>query len=330
MYPQINPILAQFGPFALHWYGLIIAIALTIGTSVASRYATLHGKDSAVIWDMLIWILIPGLIGARLFYVFIDSPRGANGLGHYLAHPIEILQIWNGGINIYGAFIFGGIALYLFMRWRKLQDLIYLDAIGLGVLIGQVIGRLGNFTNQEYYGPPTTLPWGLMIDAKHRFSPYNNLIAYPNSILFQPLFLYEMLWDSIGFVLLIWIAQRFEKDLRQGDIFLLFLVWSPLGRFFIEFLRTDSWYFPGTSFDTIHILAVCAIIGASSLLYLRHREQRISLQPGVAIAAAGSTGMSIAIEILTPDPVVTTEQEHDEEVENAVVESIPANETDTH
>jgi phosphatidylglycerol:prolipoprotein diacylglycerol transferase len=276
MYPPVNPILLQLGPIAIHWYGLTMATAIFVGTSVASNYVARHGQNGNRIWDMLLWVLVPAIVGARLYYVFIQSPRGPNGLYDYLAHPIKILEVWNGGIHIYGAFILGGLALLLYLRLRKLPYLLYLDAIGLGLLIGQAIGRIGNFINQELYGPPTTLPWGLRIDAAHRIAPYNDLTKYPNSVRFQPLFLYEMLWDALGFVVLLWIARRFGNRLREGDLFLLFLIWSPLGRFLIEFFRTDSWFFPGTHFNLVHILTAIAVIGASIILYLRHRSKPTS------------------------------------------------------
>jgi phosphatidylglycerol:prolipoprotein diacylglycerol transferase len=247
--------------------------AIFLGAFVASRYVTRRGHNGGTVWDMLMWVLIPAIVGARLYYVFIQSPRGPQGLGHYLAHPIEILEVWNGGIHIYGAFIFGGLALLLYMRWHKLPLFIYLDGIGLGLLLGQAIGRIGNFINQELYGPPTTLPWGLRIDADHRVPPYNDLNKYPDSVRFQPLFLYELLWDALGFAVLFWISRRFEKRLRDGDLFLLYLIWAPLGRFFIEFLRTDSWFFPGTPFNVVHLLTAAAVIAASIVLYLRHRAK---------------------------------------------------------
>lgn len=270
MYPPVNPIAFQLGPFSLHWYGLTMTAAIFLGTYVASRYVSWKGKDGGLVWDMLMWVLIPAIIGARLYYVFIQSPRTPDGFGNYMAHPIEILQVWRGGIHIYGAFIFGGIALFLYIRQRKLPMLIYLDGIGLGLLLGQAIGRIGNFINQELYGPPTTLPWGLRIDPQHRLAPYNDMTHYPESVRFHPLFLYEMTWDALGFVLLYWISRRFANRLKEGDMFLLFLIWAPLGRFFVEFLRTDSWFFPGTHFDLVHILTAIAVIGASVALYLRH------------------------------------------------------------
>ena len=273
MYPPVSPILVQLGPLSIHWYGLTMTAAIFIGTLVASRYVGRKGQDPNSIWEMLLWVLIPALVGARLYFVFIQSPRGPNGVNEYLANPIEIIQIWRGGIHIYGAIILGGIAGLLFLRIRKLPTLIYLDGIGLGLIIGQAIGRIGNFINQELYGPPTTLPWGLRIDDAHRVPPYNNLTLYPESVRFQPLFLYELTWDTLGFVVLYFISRRFKGRLLNGDLFLLYLIWFPIGRFFIEFMRSDSWFFPGTPFDLVHILSAIAIISSATILILRHRRQ---------------------------------------------------------
>jgi phosphatidylglycerol---prolipoprotein diacylglyceryl transferase len=273
MYPPVSPILIQLGPISIHWYGLTMTAAIFVGTLVASRYVGRKGQDPNSIWEMLLWVLIPALVGARLYFVFIQSPRGPNGIGQYLANPIEILQIWRGGIHIYGAIILGGIAALLFIRIRKLPALIYLDGIAIGLLIGQAIGRIGNFINQELYGPPTTLPWGLRIDSAHRVPPYDNLTAYPDSVRFQPLFLYELTWDALGFVVLYFISRRFKDRLRNGDLLLLYLIWFPIGRFFIEFMRSDSWFFPGTPFDLVHLLSAIAVISSATILILRHRHQ---------------------------------------------------------
>ncbi len=274
MYPPVGPILVQVGPLAVHWYAITMILAIVLGTFVASRYVARHGQDPNTVWDMLLWVLVPALIGARLYYVFIQSPRGPQGIENYLSHPIEILQIWNGGIHIYGALIFGGIAVLLYMRVHKLPFSIYLDGVGLGLLLGQAIGRIGNFINQELYGPPTTLPWGLRIDPAHRVPPYNNLGLYPESVRFQPLFLYELLWDALGFVLLLWISRRFGKRLRNGDLFLMYLIWAPLGRFFIEFMRTDSWFFPGTPFNILHVVIAAIVISASTMLVIRFVQRK--------------------------------------------------------
>jgi phosphatidylglycerol:prolipoprotein diacylglycerol transferase len=289
MYPPFGPVIFQLGSLALHWYGVIIVVAILASAWVAGRYVARHGQNSNTIWDMLLWVLIPALIGERLYYVFIQSPRGPNGLGEYLAHPIEILEIWRGGLHIYGAFIFGGIAIALYARWRKLPLLIYLDAAGLALPLGQAIGRWANFINQELYGPPTTLPWGLRIDAAHRIPPYNNMALYPESVRFQPLFLYESLANFIGFALIFWISRRFEKRLRNGDLFLIYLIWYPLVRFCLEFLRTDSWFFSvlGVHFNVVHILSAITIITAATLLFVRHHSKPRS----AAVQGAGNTPM---------------------------------------
>jgi phosphatidylglycerol:prolipoprotein diacylglycerol transferase len=279
MYPPVDPIIFEFGPFALRWYGLLMVSAILIGAYVASVRVQKRGEDSENLWDMLIWILIPGIIGARLYYVFIQSPRDETGIGRYLSNPIEILQIWDGGIHIFGAFIFGGIALWLYTRLNRLPTLIYLDAIALALPLAQAIGRWGNFINQELYGPPTTLPWGLRIDPSHRIPPYNNLAEYPESTRFHPLFLYESLWNFLGFFLIFWISRRFGAQLKDGDILLLYLIWYPGGRFFIEFLRTDSWFFPGTPFNVVHILCFAAVVVGAVLLFRRHwgtRDRKVS------------------------------------------------------
>jgi phosphatidylglycerol---prolipoprotein diacylglyceryl transferase len=275
MYPPVDPIIFQFGSLAFRWYGVLMALAVIIGAQVASRELTRKGQKADDFWDMLIWVLIPAFIGARLYYVFIQSPRTAEGIGRYLANPLEILQIWGGGIHIFGAFIFGGIALWIFAKIRQIPLLIYLDAIALALPLAQAIGRWGNFINQELYGPPTTLPWGLRIDPEHRIAPYNDLTAYPESVRFHPLFLYESLWNLIGFGLLFWISRRFKHQLKDGDLALLYFIWYPTGRFFIEFLRTDSWFFPGTPFNVVHILSAIAIVGAAIALYRRHRHPQL-------------------------------------------------------
>jgi len=201
--------------------------------------------------------------------VFIQSPR--DSLGEYLANPITIIQVWNGGIHIFGGFVFGAIALWLYTRIKHLPVLVFLDATVLGLPLAQAIGRWGNFINQELYGPPTTLPWGLHIDAAHRIGEYRDLNRYPEDVRFQPLFFYESLWNLLGFGLLFWISRRFNPQLRDGDLTLLYLIWYPLGRFCIEFLRTDSWFFPGTPFNVVHIMSAIAIVTAILMLYLRHR-----------------------------------------------------------
>ena len=138
--------------------------------------------------------------------------RNDFGIGYYLSHPLSIFQIWSGGIHIFGAFLFGGVAIWLYAKIRKLPLLIFLDGVSLGLPLAQAIGRWGNFINQELYGPPTTLPWGLRIDSLHRIPPYNNLSLYPESVRFHPLFLYESLWNFLGFCLIFGFLAAFSPS----------------------------------------------------------------------------------------------------------------------
>jgi phosphatidylglycerol:prolipoprotein diacylglycerol transferase len=273
MYPPVDPVIVEIGPLALRWYGILVVAGILLAAWVASRYVQSRGYDGETVWDMLIWVMIPGFIGARLYYVFIQSPRGPEGLGRYLENPWAILQIWTGGIHIYGAFIFGAIAVVAYTWLRKLPLLVYLDAIALGMPLGQAVGRWANFINQELYGPPTTLPWGLRIDPEHRIAPFHDLSRFPESTRFHPLFLYESLWNFVGFGLILWLSRRFKDRLLPGDLALVYFIWYPLGRFFIEFIRTDSWFFPGTPFNVVHVLSVLAILISAILLFVRHRNR---------------------------------------------------------
>ena len=269
MYPPVSPVIVEIGPLSLRWYGVLMMLAFVIGAAIAARHVERRNLDGNTVWDGLLWVLIGAVIGARLYYVFIQSPRGPEGLGRYLANPLEIINVMEGGLHIFGGFIGGTLAILLYVRRRRLPLAVYLDGAALGLPLGQAIARLGNFINQELYGPPTDLPWGLRIDPPHRIPPYNDLTLYPESTRFHPLFLYESLWNLAGFGLLRVIANRFAARLRDGDLVLVYAIWYPLGRFFLEFLRTDSWFFPGTPFNVVHLLSVVAIGSSAALLARR-------------------------------------------------------------
>jgi phosphatidylglycerol---prolipoprotein diacylglyceryl transferase len=277
MYPPVDPVLIEIGPLAIRWYGLLMMLGVISATLIAARYVARQGENPDNVWDMLLWVLLPGLLGARLWYVFIQSPRGPDGIGRYLSDPLSIIRVWEGGLHIFGGFLFGLIALLVYVRLRKLPALIYLDGIALGLPLGQALARWANFINQELYGPPTTLPWGLRIDPQFRIGPYGDLAAFPEATRFHPLFLYESLWNAIGFGLLFWASRRYAERLRPGDLLLLYLIWYPVGRFFIEFLRTDSWFFPGTPVNVVHIATAIMAIGAA-IVFIR-RDRTGNVQP---------------------------------------------------
>ncbi|MCS7087412.1 MAG: prolipoprotein diacylglyceryl transferase [Thermoflexales bacterium] len=271
MYPPVGPVIVEIGPLAIRWYGVLVAVGIALGGWIASRYVASKGHDPNTVWDGLLWVALPALAGARLYYVFVQSPRGPNGIEGYLSNPLRILNITEGGLHIFGAFLFGAVALIVYARRRRLPLGVYFDAVALGLPLGHAVARWANFINQELYGPPTNLPWGLRIDPEHRIPPYDDLARYPEGTRFHPLFLYESLWNLIGFGLL-WLAwHRFGDRLRKGDLALLYLIWYPLGRFFIEFARTDSWFFSGTPFNVVHALSAAAVVSAAAILIARRR-----------------------------------------------------------
>lgn len=222
----------------VHWYGIILTVGVFVGAYLAEIQARRRGLNPDHVWSALLLCVILGVLGARLYHVFSSPQGGVGGWAYYREHPEEILAIWKGGLGIYGAFIGGALGLLIYVLWKRLNPLEWLDIGVYGLLAGQAIGRWGNFVNQELYGPPTTLPWGIHIDMDHRLPQYANL---PLDTRFHPVFLYESLWNAIGLALLWWIGKRYREWLLDGDIFCMYLIWYPLGRFWVEFLRPDAW-----------------------------------------------------------------------------------------
>jgi phosphatidylglycerol:prolipoprotein diacylglycerol transferase len=180
MRPPVDPLLIRFTDnWGIHWYGVLIVSAIILAAFYAARQAKRNGDDPDHVWNALAFAIVLGIVGARLYHVFSRPEGGMVGWDYYRQHPVEILYIWEGGLGIYGALL-GGILGVLIYTWRAgLRPLRWLDYGAPGVALGQAIGRWGNFINQELYGPPTDLPWGLIIDPEHRIAPYNDLETYP-------------------------------------------------------------------------------------------------------------------------------------------------------
>jgi phosphatidylglycerol---prolipoprotein diacylglyceryl transferase len=189
----------------------------------------------------------------------------------YLTNPLDILKVWEGGLGIPGAVIGGGIALYIYCRRRKLNFLLWADIAAPALALGQAIGRWGNFVNQEVYGRPTTLPWAVHIDPAFRYPGYENIETY------HPLFLYESLWNLGLMALLLWIGRRYDKWLKDGDIFLIYLIGYPIGRFLLEFLRLDVSMVGGININQM-LMAIVALL-AAGLLVWRHRRPQEESKP---------------------------------------------------
>jgi phosphatidylglycerol:prolipoprotein diacylglycerol transferase len=267
-----GPLVAfRLGPLTVYWYGIIIVTAALVGGYVAAFEARRRGEDEDHVWNMLIIVVLLGIVGARLYHVFSTPAGGDLGWAYYREHPEAIFQIWNGGLGIFGAVAGGLLGVLLYTYRAKLNVWRYMDIGAPALLIGQAIGRWGNFVNQELYGPPTTLPWGLKIDEYHRFPPFNDLNQYPLQARFHPVFLYESLWNLVGAVLILVAGRKWADKLKEGDLFLFYLIWYPVGRLWVESLRPDAWKIG--NIPTAQIISVALIVISSVLLGVRHRRQ---------------------------------------------------------
>ncbi|MBX7235794.1 MAG: prolipoprotein diacylglyceryl transferase [Caldilineales bacterium] len=261
----MNPVAFSIGPLQVHWYGILIVAGAVLGAFVAGSLAKRAGQNPEHIWNMLTVILLLGILGARLYHVFSQPAGEFTGWSYYRQHPIEIIAFWNGGfrgLGIFGGVIGGMLGLFLYTHFAKLRFLEWADYAAPGLLLAQSIGRWGNYINQELYGPPTTLPWGITIDCQHRFGNFHCPPKgdVPAGTHFHPTFLYESLWNFAGFLLLYWISRRFHDRLRQGDVIFLYLIIYPVGRFWIELLfRPDAWTIGALPTASIFSLIAIAI-----------------------------------------------------------------------
>lgn len=278
----MNPVAFSIGPVTVHWYGLLIVLGAVLAAYIATLEARRRGEDPEHVWNLLIWVLIFGIIGARLYHVFSD-PVGGVGWSYYRENPIEIINFWSGGfrgLGIYGAVVGGVLAVAIYCWRYKLSLWRWLDILTPGLLLAQAIGRLGNRINQELFGPPTDLPWGFRINPAYPFqrpvemlnASQEELAQYIATTRFHPTFYYEGLWNLAGFGLLMLIGRRFQNRLRDGDIFLMYLIWYPLGRFWVEMLRPDAWVSGVAGLTTAQVISLIAIVGAAIVLVLRHRN----------------------------------------------------------
>ena len=254
----------SIGPLFIRFYGIIIMSGAVGGAFLAVREARRRGYDGEIVWDLLVYLLIGGILGARLWHIFTPSPSTGVTTGWYLTHPLDALAIWKGGLGIPGAVIGGLIALYFYARKTGINFAEWTDIASPSLALGQAVGRWGNFFNQELYGAPTNLPWKIFIDPTHRLPDYLDVEYY------HPLFLYESIWNIMNMFLLLWISRRYAASLKRGDIFLTYLIVYPIGRFFLDFLRLDASMVGGININQtiMGVVAFCAGLA----LYLRHRK----------------------------------------------------------
>ncbi|QQK77879.1 prolipoprotein diacylglyceryl transferase [Salicibibacter cibarius] len=256
----LDPVAFEIGGFPVQWYGILIVLGAAIGYVIAAREAKKHGYPDDLFADLLIWAVPIAIISARLYYVIFQ-------FDYYAQNPAQIIAIWEGGLAIHGGLIGAVITGIVFAKRRGYSFWKLADIAAPSIILGQAIGRWGNFMNQEAYGGEVSraflenlmLPdW--IIDQMFIEGAYHH-----------PTFLYESIWNVLGFALLIFVLRR--MNLRRGSIFLTYVIWYSFGRFFIEGMRTDSLMI-GDLLQTAQIISVVLIAGAI-IFMIYHRKTGI-------------------------------------------------------
>ncbi len=259
----VDPIAFHLGPLPVYWYGIAYAAGLFASYMVLVRQARRFGQDPEIVGNGLIVIAIAALIGGRLYHVIDQWALYQHDLLKIVLPPYS-------GLGVYGGLITGVIAFIALVRYHRISPWIWADIVAPALFTMQAIGRWGNFFNQELYGPPTNLPWGIAIDCAHRVAAYPCATFPEATTAFQPLFLYESLSGLVGAALLIWLSTRRPYPLRAGDQILLFFIWYAVVRFLLENLRTGNWFVGGIA--TAQIMSI--LFGLGALLMLIYRRRR--------------------------------------------------------
>lgn len=262
---QPQAILVSFGPIAIYWYGLFVVTGISAALAVTLWLAKRHGITGNIIFDLAFWLIINGIIGARLYDDLLQLP-------YYIEHPGQILKIWEGGLAIHGAIIAGLTTVWFFAKKRKISFWQLTAIITPGLALGQAIGRWGNYFNQEIFGLPTALPWGIPITLLNRPN------QYITSSYFQPTFLYESLGCLlISFILLAYNIYIFKKGRTKTNSYIwvvaLYMILYSILRFNLEFIRLDetpAWF----GLRAPQIISLIIIISACLLLFLNHHARQ--------------------------------------------------------
>ena len=251
----MNPVALQLGPISIRWYAICIVSGLILAVYLSMKEAPRKKIDPDDIIDFILIAFPLAIVGARLYYVIFEW-------GYYSQHLGEIFAIWNGGIAIYGGLLTGALVLYLFSRRRLIEPIDFLDIAAPSVMIAQSIGRWGNFFNQEAYGAavkslnylPSFIRDQMYIDGSYR----------------QPTFLYESIWNLLGFLLIL-ILRRKPQFLRQGEVTAFYLIWYGFGRMIIEGMRTDSLMFAGLRVSQ-WLSMILILVGLAIIIYQRRKK----------------------------------------------------------
>ena len=260
---QPNPVLLRLGPVTVYWYGVLIVGGAMLAAHIASKLSSKSGHDPEIAWNMLLVLLFTGIIGARIYHII-------SSWDYYKLNPTQMFGLQMSGFGIFGAVWGGLVGAWLYTRRHNLRLLEWADYAAPGLILAQAIGRWGNFFNQELYGPPTDLPWGIYIPPDHRLP---ELMSFER---FHPTFFYESSLCLLGFLLLFYLARNWRKHRLWGDLFFLYGVVYGVIRFFIEgSFRPDAWKIGGV--PTAQYVSMISIVFFGSLLVVRHRLSRPSM-----------------------------------------------------
>jgi phosphatidylglycerol---prolipoprotein diacylglyceryl transferase len=251
----MDPIAIALGPFQVHWYGVIIGLAIILALYIAVKETEKRGLDKDLFMDLMLWAIPIAILSARLYYVLFEW-------GYYSQNPGEIIAIWNGGLAIHGALIGGVITAIVFTKKRQVSFWQLVDIAAPSIILGQAIGRWGNFINQEAHGGEVTRAFLENLQLPEWI--INQM--YINGAYYHPTFLYESIWNLVGFILLMLLRK---VNLRRGEMFLTYVIWYSVGRFFIEGMRTDSLMLTESLRMAQTISAVLIIAAVVVLLYRR-------------------------------------------------------------
>ncbi|TDL87444.1 prolipoprotein diacylglyceryl transferase [Vibrio vulnificus] len=259
----LNPIAIDLGPIQVHWYGLIIGFGVLLGLIIALRESERRGLDKEIFTDLILFAVPIAIISARIYYVIFQWE-------YYSQNPGDIIKIWNGGIAIHGALIGSVLTAIVFAKVKKVSFWKLVDIAAPSLLLGQAIGRWGNFMNQEAHGGEITRSF---LENMHLPEFIINQM-YINGTYYHPTFLYESLWNILGVIILLSLRK---VNLRRGELFLTYVIWYSIGRYYIEGLRTDSLMLT-ESLRIAQVISIVLVAGAIALVVYRrvrgHADKR--------------------------------------------------------
>ena len=259
----LNPIAIDLGPIQVHWYGLIIGFGVLLGLIIALRESERRGLDKEIFTDMILFAVPIAIISARIYYVIFQWE-------YYSQNPGDIIKIWNGGIAIHGALIGAVLTAIVFAKVKKVSFWKLADIAAPSLLLGQAIGRWGNFMNQEAHGGEITRSF---LENMHLPEFIINQM-YINGTYYHPTFLYESIWNIVGVIILLSLRK---VNLRRGELFLTYVIWYSIGRYYIEGLRTDSLMLT-ESLRIAQVISIVLVAAAIALVVYRrvrgHADKR--------------------------------------------------------